>query len=280
MVFASLGAVINEDVADPGSLNSYFQVRSARPQRCLALTRSRRAAQRHGCYYCDAGDCNNLRLDCWALLDLTDRLGFEGEIQSPPRQELVANVTQGISATIGTDTRSGGGGQQGGRPHARRTAHVHHSGHFVLLTGWDPASDSFKVHDPFYNSTHYPYANISDAIVYRYTEPLHRPVVPHKYPGFKQCAQPWARNVMVRGLLHSQGEWRSPHALSQLGVRRRRRAPYAGRAASCPPPPCPSPATASGPMATLLTPGRSTRGCGAMAGACPGPPGGGRRFQS
>lgn len=202
MVMASLGAVIYEDVADPGSLNSYFQVRRDPPRMACfpALTCGHRIAQRHGCYYCAAGDCNNLRLDCWALLDLTDRLQFEGEIQAPPRQELVANVTQGISAVIGARARSWGTAAAALTHTPRRAAHVHHSGHFVLLVDWDPASDSFEVHDPFYNSTHYPYANISDVIVYRYTTPVRSPVVPHKYPAFKQCSQPWAEDVMVRGL--------------------------------------------------------------------------------
>lgn len=43
---------------------------------------------------------------------------------------------------------------------------MHNNGHFVLLTGFTD-SESFTVNDPNYNTTAYPYANISDIIMYR-----------------------------------------------------------------------------------------------------------------
>lgn len=46
---------------------------------------------------------------------------------------------------------------------------MHNSGHFVLLTGYDPTIPNvFWTNDPLYNSTTYPYANISDIIMYKY----------------------------------------------------------------------------------------------------------------
>lgn len=82
-------------------------------------------------------------------------------------------------------------------------AHVHDNHHFVLLTGPGPNEDEFEVNDPFYPSTSYPYANISDIITYRVafnaTEMASFPgtaVIPYDMPLYKQCDPRWGNHMM------------------------------------------------------------------------------------
>ncbi|KAA0156399.1 hypothetical protein FNF29_01191 [Cafeteria roenbergensis] len=101
----------------------------------------------HG-YVCIAGDCNNLVLSAPNRVP-SSRLQFVSEHDKPELDDMRAAVEKGDTIFV---------------------AHVHDSGHFVLVTGVDSDSrDRFEVNDPFYNSTWYPYANISDVIEYRIT---------------------------------------------------------------------------------------------------------------
>ena len=64
-------------------------------------------------------------------------------------------------------------------------AHVRNNHHFILLIA-PTGPDTFVVHDPNYPITTYPYANISDIIMYSVqTKPWAN--VPNLYPTFKQC---------------------------------------------------------------------------------------------
>ena len=80
-------------------------------------------------YTCAAGDCNNLVLD--APTKLTNRLKLIGEAAKPSLASLQASVLSGKIMHI---------------------AHVHNSGHFVLLTGVAP-DGYFTCNDPFYETT-------------------------------------------------------------------------------------------------------------------------------
>lgn len=98
-------------------------------------------------YTCIDGDCNNLVLD--AVTRLNSTVELVGEVPKPSMASIQAGLTAGNIIYI---------------------AHVHDNGHFVLLTGFDAAQpDALSTNDPFYNSTWYPYANISDIIMYKVT---------------------------------------------------------------------------------------------------------------
>jgi len=73
--------------------------------------------------------------------------------------------------------------------------HVKNHHHFVLLMD-ALGTDAFTVHDPFYPDASYPYANISDIIMYSIqSEPwVNEPKV---YPAFKQCDSTWGSDVMI-----------------------------------------------------------------------------------
>jgi hypothetical protein len=134
----------------------------------------------HEGYECAAQDCNNLVLDAPERLVL-DRPGqeklllFVSEAQKPSEDVL----TQQLAA--------------GSHIHA---CHVRHNGHFVLATGTqvNPTTKELEVlvNDPNYNVTYYPYANISDIIVYAL-----KAVQPQVYPLYKQCNSSWGNNTMV-----------------------------------------------------------------------------------
>ena len=73
-------------------------------------------------------------------------------------------------------------------------AHVHNSGHFVLLLPSPEAGSegTFEVLDPYYNTSSYPYANISDVIHYR----VSRTDGAMSYPTYKQCDKQWGDDDM------------------------------------------------------------------------------------
>jgi hypothetical protein len=131
-------------------------------------------------YMCAGGDCNNLVLNAVERLTPLFKLVSEAPKQDIPT--IQKGLTSGDYVYI---------------------AHVHDKHHFVLLTGFNPASpDVFYVNDPFYNSTWYPYANISDIILYQVLQrELELPktaIVPRYYPLFKQCNSSWGNNVMEK----------------------------------------------------------------------------------
>lgn len=88
-------------------------------------------------------------------------------------------------------------------------AHVHDSGHFVLITGWNDTLSALNVNDPFYNSTTYPFDQVSDVIAYSVSPPIQyeegqaansvptSAVVPFEYPLYKQCDPRWGKDVIV-----------------------------------------------------------------------------------
>jgi hypothetical protein len=110
-------------------------------------------------YYCAKGDCNNLNLT--APENFSFNMTLIGEDQKPSYDQIVHNIK----------SRS-----------VIHVAHVHNNSHFVLLV-WPTAdaTESFYVHDPYYPSTVYPYANISDIISFHVD----------KYPMYKQCDPAW-----------------------------------------------------------------------------------------
>jgi len=93
----------------------------------------------HAGYVCMDGDCNNLVLDAVTGLDASVTL--IGEQPKPSIARIQAGLVAGDTLFI---------------------AHVHNNSHFVLLTGFDASQpDAFTVNDPFYDTTAYPYGNIT-----------------------------------------------------------------------------------------------------------------------
>lgn len=150
----------------------------------------------HG-YTCAAGDCNNLVLG--APANLTHRVVLVGEKEKPSVEVLRAGLARGDAT---------------GLPSFLYIAHVHNRGHFVLLTAPDdssPGSTSFRVNDPFYNTTTYDYAQIADIITYavRPAAAGTRPheasaaafppsaVIPHAAVLYKQCDPRWGNDTIV-----------------------------------------------------------------------------------
>lgn len=138
-------------------------------------------------YLCIDGDCNNLRLD--APDKLSTRITLQGESPKPSAKAMQASLKTGDTIYI---------------------AHVHDSGHFVLVTGWNDTVSGVNVNDPFYNSTSYPYDQVSDVISYgvsppiQYNKDVNTPdtvpttaVIPFKYPLYKQCDPRWGKDVIV-----------------------------------------------------------------------------------
>jgi len=131
-------------------------------------------------YTCAGGDCNNLVLDAPERL-VINRPGkeklmiFVSEVEKPSEDVLTQQIASGSHI------------------HA---CHVRHGGHFVLATGTqiNPTTKELEVivNDPGYNVTVYPYANISDIIIYAL-----KVVQPQVYPLYKQCNDSWANNTMV-----------------------------------------------------------------------------------
>jgi hypothetical protein len=134
------------------------------------------------------GDCNNLKLT--APEKLSHRVKLQGETAKPSQAELEQHISSGDMIYI---------------------AHVHKSGHFVLVTGWNADQAFIQVNDPFYNSTAYPYDEVSDVIAYSVSPPVDysseqsaqtepvsdTAVIPYKYPLFKQCDPRWGKDVIV-----------------------------------------------------------------------------------
>ncbi len=132
------------------------------------------------------GDCNNLKLN--APDQLTARISLKGEMPKPPLAELRSHLDAGDTIYI---------------------AHVHNSGHFVLVTGWNDTLSALNVNDPFYNSTTYPYDQVSDVIAYGVSPPIQygegqaasavptSAVIPFKYPLYKQCDPRWGKDIIV-----------------------------------------------------------------------------------
>lgn len=115
-------------------------------------------------YMCAAGDCNNLVLD--APSRVSPRVQLVGEVPKPPAAVIRAGLNGGQIIYLGTCAAAATAARRPlrecARAHSRthsptsyvRAAHVHNSGHFVLLTGIDTTTtDSFTVNDPFYAST-------------------------------------------------------------------------------------------------------------------------------
>lgn len=79
-------------------------------------------------------------------------------------------------------------------------AHVHDSHHFVLVTG--VSDKGLQVLDPYYNSSFYPSANVSGALVFLLHTADHQhqtyktQFVPFSYPTFKQCDTRWGAEII------------------------------------------------------------------------------------
>jgi hypothetical protein len=139
-------------------------------------------------YTCAGGDCNNLVLDAPERL-VIDRPGKEklmmlvSEDQKPSEAVLAQQIASGSHI------------------HA---CHVRHNGHFVLATGSqiNPTTKELEVivNDPGYNVTIYPYANISDIIMYAL-----KAIQPQVYPLYKQCNTSWGTNTMVSATICDVG---------------------------------------------------------------------------
>ena len=114
-------------------------------------------------YLCLDGDCDNLNLT--APERLSSVMSLIGETQKPPFKEIAKDIA---------DER------------IIHVAHVRNNSHFVLLVGAVPGQDAFYVHDPYYNVSVYPYANITDIIRSKI----------NVYPVYKQCDPRWGSNVM------------------------------------------------------------------------------------
>lgn len=114
-------------------------------------------------YLCAAGDCNNLNLT--AAEALSPVMSLIGETPKPSFEEIAADIKNERIIHV---------------------AHVCNNHHFVLLITPLMAQKAFVVHDPFFNVSIYPYANISDIIRSKI----------NVYPVFKQCDPRWANNPM------------------------------------------------------------------------------------
>lgn len=137
-------------------------------------------------YRCDGGDCNNLVLDAPDILtgghmQLIGEWGGRccgGDAAKPTAER----IQEGLA--LASDR------------HLIFIAHVHASGHFVLLTSWDPAVGKFATLDPFYATMHYAYSEISDVLMYSVFPPPLRALVPKRYPLFKQFDYTWANDTI------------------------------------------------------------------------------------
>lgn len=114
-------------------------------------------------YMCAGGDCNNLVLT--APERLSPVMSLIGEDQKPSFTTIAADIANERIIHV---------------------AHVRDNSHFVLLLGAVPGQQAFFVHDPYYNVTVYPYANISDIIRSKI----------NVYPVYKQCDPAWGGNQM------------------------------------------------------------------------------------
>ena len=100
-------------------------------------------------YRCDKGDCDNMILSAPAALS-GGRMRIIGEwpasaLPLTALPQLASRETAYVAHV-----------------HNPRTGHVNH---FVLLTGYDAATDRFAVHDPGFAKLTYARANVSDVIM-------------------------------------------------------------------------------------------------------------------
>ncbi len=114
-------------------------------------------------YVCIDGDCDNLVLT--APERLSPVMSLIGEDQKPAFKAIATDIANERIIHV---------------------AHVRNNSHFVLLVGAVPGQEAFYVHDPFYNVTVYPYANITDIIRSKI----------NVYPVYKQCDPRWGSNEM------------------------------------------------------------------------------------
>lgn len=153
-------------------------------------------------YTCASGDCNNLILDAPERL-VIGRPGKErllllvSEAQKPSEDVLTKQITSGSHI------------------HA---CHVRNNHHFVLATGTqvNPTSGELEVlvNDPNYNVTFYPYANITDIIIYAV-----KAVQPQIYPLYKQCNNTYGNNTMVTKTICDVGCLMSSISMAMAGKR-------------------------------------------------------------
>lgn len=120
-------------------------------------------------YLCDEGDCNNLVLTApeW----ISDRVKFMYEKEKPDDMGVVGEALEQSSRFF--------------------LAHVHESHHFVLVTDVDVDRAVLHVNDPFYNTSEYPYTNVSDLLTYALDQ-----TVDESFPLFKQCDERWGDDLM------------------------------------------------------------------------------------
>ena len=67
--------------------------------------------------------------------------------------------------------------------------------HFVLLTSYDNATDTFGVLDPGYDEQRYARSAVHDYLMYEVLP--HDAIVPYGYRLFKQCDPAWGSNAIV-----------------------------------------------------------------------------------
>jgi len=95
-------------------------------------------------YVCAGGDCNNLVID--SPNRIAPNVTTIGENPKPTPAQIQQMLGEGYIII----------------------AHVKNNHHFVLLVGYDEGDDSeFYVNDPFFPEVSYPYANMTDCIVYQ-----------------------------------------------------------------------------------------------------------------
>ena len=161
----------------------------------------------NGGYQCDSGDCNNLVLDAVdrlseGLMHVVGEWGGTccGGNASKPSQAL---MQEGLDPNR-TDR------------HLVFLAHVQNSGHFVLVTAWDASRAKFEVLDPFYATSHYAYADMSDVIIYSVFPPA-RAMVPKTYPLFKQSDYRWGTDLIHTKTVAAVGCLMSSTAMALAG---------------------------------------------------------------
>jgi hypothetical protein len=138
-------------------------------------------------------DCVDVRPDdpvCFNLVSaavrsLTPKVTFQGYVSpAPPLSQMAAALRPRNS--------------DGDPLSAEKAylAHVHDSHHFVLVTA--VIDGGVRVMDPFFNTSFYPYANVSGALVYllHTADNNSTDFVPFTYPTYKQCDGRWGADVI------------------------------------------------------------------------------------
>lgn len=135
-------------------------------------------------YACAAHDCNNLVLNMPDVIT-GGRMRIVGEwgghcCGGNDAKPSLASMQENLKLT---------------QMHMAYVAHVRNSSHFVLLTSWSDSLGAFGAHDPFYNTTHYAYDEISDIIMYSIlpTDAM----VPKAYPLFQQFDYRWGQDMIA-----------------------------------------------------------------------------------